>query len=64
MLGLSDRVVRCVPAWSDVSARPFLQGCGMCYRMVICECWACLSNMVLDVFLSWLDVGVGWAVLA
>ena len=31
MLGLSDRVVGCVPVWSDVSAgRAFLTWCWMC----------------------------------
>ena len=25
--------------------------------MVRCECWACLSDMMVDVFLSWSDVG-------
>ena len=29
--------------------------------MVKCECWACLSDMVVDVFLPWSDVSVGWA---
>ena len=27
--------------------------------MVICEYWACHSNMVVDVFLPWSDVSVG-----
>ena len=27
--------------------------------MVRCECWACLSDMVVDVFLPWSDVSVG-----
>ena len=31
--------------------------------MVICECWACLSDMVLDVFLSWSDLSDGHAIL-
>ena len=25
---------------TDVSAGPFWQGCGLCYHMVRCECWA------------------------
>ena len=51
------------PPWSDISVEPFWQGYGMCSCMVICECWACLSDMVLDVFLSWSDVSAGWASL-
>ena len=31
--------------------------------MVRCECWACLSNMVVDVFLPWSDVSAGQAFL-
>ena len=31
--------------------------------MVRCECWACLFDMVVDVFLPWLDVSVGLAFL-
>ena len=31
--------------------------------MVICECWAFLSDMVVNVFLPWLDVSVGKAFL-
>ena len=36
---------------------------GLVPIMVRCECWACLSDMVLDVFLSWSDVSVGRAFL-
>ena len=31
--------------------------------MVKCECWAYLSDMVVDVFLPWSDVSVGRAFL-
>ena len=31
--------------------------------MVRCECWAFLSDMVVDVFLPWSDVSVGRAFL-
>ena len=31
--------------------------------MVICECWTCLSDMVVDVFLPWSDVSTRWAFL-
>ena len=31
--------------------------------MVRCECWACLSDMMVDVFLLWSDVSVGRAFL-
>ena len=31
--------------------------------MVRCECWVCLSNMVVDVFLPLSDVSVGMAFL-
>ena len=31
--------------------------------MVRCECWAFLSDMMVDVFLSWSDVSDGWAFL-
>ena len=31
--------------------------------MVRCECWACLSDMVVDVFLPWSDASVGRAFL-
>ena len=35
----------------------------MCSRMVRCKCWACLSDMVLDVFLSLSDVSARRAFL-
>ena len=31
----------------------------MSYHADGCECWACLSNMVVDVFLSWSYVDAG-----
>ena len=38
-------------------------GFGCVPPMVRCECWACLYDMVVDVFLPWSDVSVGWAFL-
>ena len=38
-------------------------GFGCVPPMVICECWACFSDMVMDVFLPWSDVSVGRAFL-
>ena len=57
-------VTRCVPAWLNVSARPFLCDYRIGSYMIICECWVCLSDMVLDVFLSWSDVSAGKAILS
>ena len=31
--------------------------------MLICECWAFLSDMVVDVFLPWSNLSVGQAFL-
>ena len=36
---------------------------GLVPLIVRCECWACLSDMMVDVFLSWSNVSVGWAFL-
>ena len=36
---------------------------GLVPIMVRCECWVCLFDMVLDVFLSWSDVSAGRAIL-
>ena len=41
----------------------FDMGFGCVPPMVRCECWTCLSDMVMDVFLSWSDVSVGRAFL-
>ena len=38
-------------------------GFGCVPPMVRCECWVCLSNMVVDVFLAWSDVSAGRAFL-
>ena len=45
--------------WSNVRAGPFWHDGGCVPLMVRCECWACLSDMVLDVFLPWSDVRAG-----
>ena len=47
----------------NVSAGPFLCDYRIHSYMIRFECWACLSNMVLDVFLSWSNVSVGRAIL-
>ena len=50
------------PFWhwlSDVSVGPFWQGCGMCSHMVKCDCWACLSDMIIGLVPTWSDVSVG-----
>ena len=36
---------------------------GFAPLIVRCAWWACLSDMVLDVFLSWSNESVGWAFL-
>ena len=33
------------------------------YRADGCECWVCLSNMVVDVLLPWSNISVGQAFL-
>jgi len=55
-------VAGCVPAWLDISAGHFLCDYRIGSYMIRCECWACLSDMVLDVFLSWSDVSAGRAI--
>ena len=56
-------VAGCVPAWLDISDKPFWFDYRIGSYIIKCECWVCLSDMVLDVFLSWLDVSVGWVIL-
>ena len=36
---------------------------GVSYHADGCECWACLSDMMVDVFLSWSNVSAGRAFL-
>ena len=36
---------------------------GLVPLIVRCECWPCLSDMVVDVFLPWSDVSAGRAFL-
>ena len=44
--GLVPHMAKCkcwaipIIGWTDVSAGPFWQGCGLCYHMVKCEWWA------------------------
>ena len=56
-------ISRFLPRGSDESMSPSNMVIGLVPPMVICECWACLSNMVVDVFLPWLDVSARRAFL-